>query len=175
MSPRFLRFVPLLASLACSAPDPGASTTIPSQDPTLFPPLEAAMGPSCASLDCHGRPGRNLRIYDVGGLRLSANDVSGVGKTTPDELAADRQSLLGLEPAITDQVLREKGARPDRLMVVQKARGAVAHKGNSPWPEGSAGDRCLVSYFASQLDAPACQCAALGPTMNDPTCPPLPP
>ena len=62
----------------CQTPDPDLTTELPPPgDIAPFEPLGLAMGPSCGSLDCHGQPGRNLRIYYSRGLRLSPKDISG--------------------------------------------------------------------------------------------------
>jgi hypothetical protein len=143
--------------LGCNPPDPDLTTELPPPgDLSPFEPLGLAMGPSCASLDCHGQPGRNLRLYDAHGLRLAPGDVSGEGTTTPDELLASERSVLGLEPDMTNRVLMEKGVDPQRLTLVRKARGVEVHKGGNVWPEGSDGDRCLVTWLASSTDSAAC-------------------
>lgn len=146
---------------ACSSVDPNERTKVPAPLPAaVFKPVEGAMGAGCASLDCHGQPGRNLRLYDARGLRLMSPDVSGLGVTSDAEIIADEESLLGLEPDTMALVLHEKGADPTRLSVVRKARGLEVHKGGVVWPEGSDGDVCLLSWLASNIDADACKRAA---------------
>jgi hypothetical protein len=41
-----------------------------------FESVADAMQPSCGTLDCHGQPGRNLRLYGGRGLRLDRNQRS---------------------------------------------------------------------------------------------------
>jgi hypothetical protein len=175
---RFASFVALLVGLcACSAPDSTAMVSLANpKGLNDFKPLEQAMGASCASLDCHGQPGRNLRLYDARGLRFAATDISGLGTTTPAEIAQDELSVLALEPQAIKDVLNSGGANLDSLIVVLKARGAVEHKGNAPWPEGSHGDRCLTAWLSSaKTDNGACACAVTDSSANqgdmpDPTC-----
>ncbi len=165
------RLAPLLALFAvgCSRPDPDATVPLAAlAEAESFRPLSDALGTGCASLDCHGQPGRNLRLYDARGLRLDPADSPGNGATTDAELAANHRSLVGLEPALTDTVLTEAGARPERLTVVRKARGAESHKGGSIWFPGSPGDRCLVSWLAGTLDPEACTAAATVEPIPDP-------
>ena len=46
-----------------------------------FEGVADAMQPSCATLDCHGHPQRNLRLFGERGLRLNGADTSAEGKT----------------------------------------------------------------------------------------------
>lgn len=106
----------------------------------------------CGSLDCHGAPGRNLRIYGCDGLRLDADastscdprDLGG-GPTTVPEYQATYRSILGLEPQLMSAVWSScQGAQspdggslypapdschPEVLTFVAKARGLEKHKG----------------------------------------------
>jgi len=158
MKLRYLAFASIVVAFGCTAPDPNATTELPPpRDVTSFRALDGALGPSCGSLDCHGQPGRNLRIYDVTGLRLSKDDISGVGVTTDAEILATYRSFVGLEPDLTSKVLTERGAQPERLTIVRKARASEVHEGAAVWPEGSDGDRCLTSWLASKTDVAACE------------------
>ena len=159
MIARTLSVAVLALACGCSTPDPARTTPIPAPlAPEVFRPVAAALGASCASLDCHGQTGRNLRLYDAFGLRLSSADVPGKGATTDAEILADERSLLGLEPDVIAAVIHDKGADPMRLSIVRKARGAEVHKGSVVWPAGSPGDGCLLSWLASSIDTAACGC-----------------
>jgi hypothetical protein len=117
-----------------------------------FGPLGNYLDHRCGTLDCHGQPGRNLRIWGCEGMRLDAGmipvcnkTVPGGGPTTVAEHQATYRSLVGLEPQVMTEVyagcygqLAEAGVadypppsmcHPELLTFVQKARGAEAHKG----------------------------------------------
>jgi hypothetical protein len=141
----------VVAALACG---PVQQQTIgidapPSGD---FPPVNTFLVHRCGTLDCHGQPGRNLRIWGCEGMRLDAGmipvcnrTVPGGGRTTVQEHEATYRSLVGLEPQVMSEVyagcngqLVEAGVaayppasscHPELLTFVQKARGAEAHKG----------------------------------------------
>ncbi len=117
-----------------------------------FGPLSDYLDHRCGSLDCHGQPGRNLRIWGCEGMRLDAGmvpvcnkTVPGGGRSTLQEHQETYRSLVGLEPQVMSEVyagcngqLVEAGVaayppgsscHPELLTFVQKARGAEAHKG----------------------------------------------
>jgi hypothetical protein len=116
-----------------------------------FAPLNGFLVGRCGTLDCHGQPGRNFRIWGCDGMRLDAgqqvtcvpNDAGG-GLTTIYELQATYRSMVGLEPQVMSQVYAgcygqvstgradypPPGAcHPELLTMVEKARGLEAHKG----------------------------------------------
>lgn len=155
----------LLLPVACLGPSADATTAMPPPaDVQAFTPLDTALAPSCASLDCHGQPGRNLRLYGAQGLRLAPTDVSGVGSTTQEEILANFRSFVGLEPDLTSQVLKGGGREPERLTIVRKARGTEQHVGGTVWAEGSDGDLCLTGWLASTPNLEACDRALIAAT-----------
>jgi hypothetical protein len=151
-------------SFACaSAPDDGARVAIVAPPASLFPPVGLFLEHRCGTLDCHGQPGRNLRLYGFEGLRLDPGDVPGGRATTADEIEADYQSVVGLEPEILSAVVQDGGVRPERLTLVRKARGSEHHKGGTLVVPGDVQDRCLTSWLASAVDGAACAAALLTP------------
>ncbi|MFT3771626.1 MAG: hypothetical protein QM820_39945 [Minicystis sp.] len=114
----------------------------------------------CATLDCHGSPMRNLRLYSGSGLRLSAMDVPGSIATTDAEYEASYRSLTGLEPEIMSEVVEEKGQAPERLTLLRKARGLEYHKPGAIISEGDPADRCVTTWLASAIDQEQCMTAA---------------
>lgn len=117
-----------------------------------FGPLGNYLDHRCGSLDCHGQPGRNLRIWGCEGMRLDAGmvpvcnlTVPGGGRTTVAEHQATYRSLVGLEPQVITEVYNGcngqvddagvalyppgSSCHPELLTFVQKARGVEAHKG----------------------------------------------
>lgn len=124
---------------------------------TGFEPVANALVASCGTLDCHGQMGRNLRLFGGHGLRLASSDDPGGKPTTAAEYQASYWSTVGLEPEILDQVVREDGAQPERLMLVRKARGLVKHKGGTLMQTGDALDRCLLLWLGGHPDLTLCQ------------------
>ena len=121
----------------------------------------------CGSLDCHGAIGRNMRIYSSNGLRLP-NDAGlrpGQGETTLDEITANYQSILTLEPEKTNEVL--DGADPYTLLVLKKPLELEKHKGGPAIRKGDDAERCIVSWLKEDLlnpiDKDACARAAIFP------------
>ena len=129
-------------------------------DRAVFPVVADALELRCATLDCHGAPGRNLRLHSGTGLRLEATDVPGSGSTTEAEYDASYRAIVALEPAVLDVVLAEGGARPERLTLVRKGRGAEKHAAGAVLAEGDDADRCLVSWLSRSVDEDACGRAA---------------
>ena len=163
-----------LALAACSTP-PSDSRYVPQSlpDQTSFPAVAELLVLRCGSLDCHGKVGRNLRLYGSAGLRLSPSDRPvGPCHDTPAEDEQDYESVVGLEPEVMSAVVSGGGAHPEQLTMVRKARGSEAHKGGQIWSQGDDSDRCVTSWLAGKADAKACQSgmqAAL-PTAT-PSCP----
>jgi hypothetical protein len=158
---RSLRALPILAALvACSTPkqsevDPAGP------DPATFAPVANALVARCGSLDCHGSPYRNMRLFGYAGLRLSPDaSVDKPTFATPDEVAADYDAVVGLEPEIMRDVAAAKGADAERLTLFRKAYGTEHHKGLSPIAKGDPADVCLLSWFAGAVDVASCNSVA---------------
>jgi hypothetical protein len=129
-----------------------------------FSPLNGFLVERCGTLDCHGQPGRNFRIWGCDGMRLDAGQQvtcvpsdAGGGLTTIYELQATYRSMVGLEPQTMSTVYAgcygqdtdglgdyppPNGCHPELLTMVEKARGLEAHKGgqlfclSAPCPPG---------------------------------------
>lgn len=150
-----------LAGSGCGATEPEAGRLSETQLPARaqFPFVGAAMQHRCATLDCHGQAGRNLRLYGFGGLRLSSPE-NPIGDPTADpttvsELDASYQSAIGLEPETLWRVLTQ-GADPSQLSIVRKTRGIEKHKGGQLARTGDALDRCLVLWLTGVADPIPC-------------------
>jgi hypothetical protein len=154
----------VIANVACAAsPDKNARVGIVAPDPDSFPPVSAFLDHRCGSLDCHGQVGRDLRILGHEGLRLDRADVPGGSPTTTQEIRANYDSVVGLEPEVMSAVVEEGGGRPERLTLVRKGRGTDHHKGGALVMVGDAQDRCLTSWLAGALDGDACAAAVTTP------------
>ncbi|APR82050.1 Hypothetical protein A7982_07399 [Minicystis rosea] len=129
-------------------------------DRATFPLVADALERRCATLDCHGSVGRNLRLYSGSGLRLDPMNLPGSVSTTEAEYDASYRSLVWLEPEIMSAVVSEGGAEPERLTLVRKARGTEYHKPGAVIQAGEPADRCLVSWLASKIDEEQCTLAA---------------
>ena len=109
---------------ACNAPDQGAQT-LPAGDVASFAAdIQPIMTDSCASLDCHGDPGRPLRLYAERGLRLEAalRDTP----ITQEEIAHNVGAFLGVSP----------GAVADHLALLKPLAidaGGMEHLGGDLW------------------------------------------
>jgi hypothetical protein len=143
--------------VACSMPATDARIHGKLPDRDSFDVVAQVLERHCGSLDCHGSSYRNLRLYGNDGLRLEATDRPLTPEcTTPDEIEQDYDSLVGLEPEILTAVVTSKGARPERLTFIRKARGTEDHKGGTLMKTGDDIDSCLTSWLASQVDEDAC-------------------
>ena len=146
----------------CGSAEPEAGWLSEAQLPARaqFPAVGEAMQHRCATLDCHGQVGRNLRLYGFGGLRLSTpeNPIADpvVDPTTVKELDASYQSAIGLEPEALWRVIAQ-GADPQQLSIVRKTRGIEKHKGGQLARTGDALDRCLVLWLTGKADPSPCQ------------------
>jgi len=135
---------------ACSSP-PSAGHFVPQAlpDPVTFSPVAELLVVRCGSLDCHGRVGRNLRLYGSAGLRFAASDRPLIPLCdTTDEVTQDYDSVIGLEPETMSAVA--SGADPSELTLVRKARGAEAHKGGTIWSVGDDADICLTGWLTGK-------------------------
>ncbi len=143
-----------VAASACSSPpaDDHVLYSAPARD--VFPAVGDVLGSHCGSLDCHGHPARNMRIYAYNGLRIA--DVSGTGTTTDAEYDASYQSVIAIDPEALAFVVDEGGDRPERWIVVSKGRGSEAHKGHTAMVAGEPADLCVLSWVAGALDEEAC-------------------
>jgi hypothetical protein len=156
--------VSLVALAGCSIPPSDPQYTpqdLP--DPASFPPVAQLLVVRCGSLDCHGTPARNLRLYGSAGLRWSSSDRPFVPLCdTEDEVAQDYESVVDLEPETMSAVVAAGGVAPQELTMVRKARGTESHKGGQIWTQGDDSDTCLTSWLAGQVNESACATAMAG-------------
>lgn len=157
------------SGLACSGPPKGelARKTSTRAAPGSFRSdgVTTVLERRCGSLDCHGSITRNMRIYSERGLRLPDPDggaTPGSGSTTLDEITANYQSVMTLEPETMNEVL--DGADPYKLLLVKKPLEIEKHKGGPTIKRGDDAERCLVTWLSADLSNPidkaACSRAA---------------
>ncbi len=142
----------------------------------------------CGTLDCHGQPGRPLRIYGQRGLRLpNQNGLRPVtGDTSEEEVAANYRAAVGLEPEVMNRVVAARAedtcslkGEPEtpclhHLLLVAKplscnklsshgcggGERGVEHKGGPVIAFGDDGYNCLKTWVQGITDPGACQRAA---------------
>ena len=143
--------------LACSVPSPDGRFTETTPDTASFPQVASMLVQACGSLDCHGTVARNLRLYGDTTIRYSALAVPSIDlPTTPDEVAQDYQSVVGLEPEIMSEVVAAGGADPQRLTFYRKALGLESHKGGTVIVQGDPRDVCITTWLEGHADASEC-------------------
>jgi hypothetical protein len=139
-------------------------TTILAPDQTQFTMVSPVFELRCGSLDCHGQPGRPLRIYSGLGLRLpnDAGNLPGVNATTPDEIAENYYSVIGLEPEEMSRVVAGEDP-PTDLLILAKPLMLESHKGGPAIAPGDTADLCITSWLlGAGLDTASCTAAASG-------------
>jgi len=125
-----------------------------------FEPVSEMLGARCGSLDCHGAPGRSLRLFHHYGYRRARGDVPGGDETRQEEHDANFLAVTGLEPELTAEVAANDGEGMTDLILYGKAYGLVLHKGSEILVEGTDADRCLVSWLAGRVDVERCAAAS---------------
>ncbi len=103
----------------------------------------------CATLDCHGDPGRPLRLYAETGLRAVGRDRS--LPLDADEIAQNIAAIVELDPS----------ADPDHHILVLKPlapdAGGMEHVGDTIWAARSdPGYVCLREWLAHRGTATSC-------------------
>jgi hypothetical protein len=160
---------------ACSVTQARIGVDAPPEDQFSTQGVGDYLDHRCGTLDCHGQPGRNLRIWGCFGMRLDPKDISSCitgTQTTMAEHHATYRSLVGLEPAVMSEVEQGNGANPDLLTFVRKAEGLESHKGGRLITPGDDQEKCIFSWLQSMTDPMACANAASGyPILAAPTGP----
>lgn len=137
----------LVAALAACEVDDQGEIVLPDRDAATFAAdVQPFLGSGCGSLDCHGDPGRPLRLYAVHGLRTSAA-LRGE-EITDDELTANVAALAA-------QPVERLLGKPLAL-----ATGGMKHLGGDRWADsGVAEYRCFAAWLDGDTDATACATA----------------
>jgi hypothetical protein len=142
------------ASMSCaSTPDKGRVTDVLQPDfATYRDNVDAYLARRCGTLDCHGQPGRAYRIYSREGFRLYNQDaglVSGNQPTTPDEVIANFQAIVSLEPEELSRVVAAQGA-DDALLKwiwIRKPLRLERHKGGPAMAQDDEGYKCVTAWL----------------------------
>jgi hypothetical protein len=142
----------LLATTSCgSIPDSGRYTVVLQPDYDVYQKsVDNYLRRRCGTLDCHGQPGRAYRIYGREGFRLYNEDaglISGVQPTTPEEVKANFQAIVTLEPEEMSRVIAAQGADVNRLLFLRKPLRLERHKGGPAMAEDDPGYRCVKAWL----------------------------
>ncbi len=148
---------------ACNVPASDNRIVVDAPDRATFAPVSALLEHRCGSLDCHGIAARNLRLYGFEGLRLAqdgdASRPSSQANTTDAEVNENYLSVVGLEPELMTQVVREGASNPLRLTLLRKPLGIENHKGGTLFQQGDQQMACVTSWLAGHTDAAVCASA----------------
>ena len=140
-----------LASSCASVPDSGRFTAVIGPDFEIYRVrVDTYLQRRCDTLDCHGQEGRPYRIYGFSGYRLynlDAGLVSGREPTRIEEIRANYQAIISLEPEETSRVMAEQAAEPNRLLFLRKPLRLERHKGGPAMAEDDPGYKCVVSWL----------------------------
>jgi hypothetical protein len=169
-----------LSVVACSGPPDGQKFLLQNVPPfagdagtpARFRPVNEALEVHCGTLDCHGAPARNMRLYGISGVRLDPHAIPGGApkpgqpgqppppcpdcRTSEKELLANYESLIAIQPEVLNTIVAQHGVRPERWLVITKGRGTEHHKGESRMSPGDDTDRCITSWLTGVLDEAAC-------------------
>lgn len=164
--------VGLFAVVVACASKPGGETSyeVPNREQFIGGGVSLFMERKCGALDCHGQPGRPLRIYSQLGLRLHELDGGGrdTSNTSRDERVENYRTVVGLEPEQMSQCMQSYGDCTLLLVYLKPLDiegGGVRHKGGPVLrkAEGDQGDPgwiCLQSWLRGNVDAARCSEAA---------------
>lgn len=116
----------------------------------------------CGSLDCHGDPARNLRVYGRTGLRAAGQDRPGARATTAREIDETWRSLVLVDPEGLEAA-REDASAALSWLPLAKGSGRMKHEGGVALGTDSDAEACLVSWARGALDTGACLADEFGP------------
>lgn len=139
-------------TISCaSPPDSGRVTEIIQPDYPIYRQyVDAYLQRRCGTLDCHGQSGRAYRLYGFAGFRLynvDAGLVSGQQPTTEDEIRANYQAAIALEPEEMSRVIARQGQDPNSLLLLRKPLKLERHKGGPAMAEDDDGYKCVVAWL----------------------------
>ncbi len=155
---RMLVLVAVGASLAtgvsCSgSPDKERVTDVLAPDfKTYHDNVDLYLQRRCGTLDCHGQAGRAYRMYGQSGFRLYNQDaglVSGQQPTTEQEIQANFQAIVALEPEELNRVVASQGDEDalKRWIWIRKPLRLERHKGGPAMAEDDSGYKCVLAWM----------------------------
>lgn len=153
-------FCVLVSSAAC-VPEAQGEVGLAMSDVALYGAyVHPLFEGSCASLDCHGDPGRPLRLYAETGLRIrdDLRTPPGAALTaiTEEELAANVSSIAAVDADAYDVDERFVLLKP-----LSDIGGGIHHFGGRIWAgPNDVAYRCVRSWLVNAIDDAACVEAA---------------
>jgi hypothetical protein len=161
--PLQLALITALALGACAGPSEPAQR-IKAGDAELYASyVQPYVEVGCATLDCHGDPGRALRLYSELGLRKGAELRPSALSDAVDPLAITDAELDDNRRAFAGVALATDGPKEHLALLkpLASSAGGIHHVGPTLWPSTDApGYQCLRAYLAGDADAdPADACA----------------
>lgn len=152
----------LCGNLAACDPSEGPRMTASVPSDEDFSAVSRVLELRCGSLDCHGAPARNFRIYGHFGLRHNGSDVPGGRATTEEEVMETYASIILLQPEVLHRVFTGDAAL-NEWIVFAKGQGLYEHQGGPALPPGGDAELCLVSWARGDVDVEACAGDSFGP------------
>jgi hypothetical protein len=140
-----MRLALALVLLTACGPEAG-SDPLAAPDLAAYDAIHPYLEGRCATLDCHGDPGRPLRIFSETGLRAAGVDRD--AELQPEERMANGWALVGVDP----------NADPEAHVLVLKPlaedAGGMHHVGDTVWTSvADPGYRCLLGWLRGDGDA----------------------
>jgi hypothetical protein len=155
------------SSSSCAIPSEQSGATIgslPTSKSFIGDGVSTFMEHRCAGLDCHGQPGRPLRLYSNWGMRLVAtkDGSRSAAGTTPDEQLENYRSVVGLEPENMAACFASQGAQFETFQLLKKpldiSGQGIRHKGGPVLraSESDPGWQCLYGWVSGKVDPKDC-------------------
>ena len=120
----------------CTFDDQAEVAIRPAGDETTFASqVQPILETGCATLDCHGQPGRPLRLYSTWGLRIDDSlrppagaELDDIPPITAEEIRANVRAIAGIDVGI--------GRVEDSLLLLKPLdprAGGIHHVGRIHW------------------------------------------
>jgi hypothetical protein len=167
----FRSLIGILAAGGCAANTQTTDHVMPRDAETFDKYVQPYLQDSCATLDCHGAPGRALRLYSELGLRADANLRATPIAThhepkplTPRESEANRVAFASVALAT-----HGSGAELALRKPLAAAAGGIHHQGGVHWKTRTdPGYLCLRGWLIGDIgqDLPSVCAQALEATQK---------
>ena len=145
-----------LAVAACSGPNANDKTTLVVPDESMWVPVSDVLEVRCGTLDCHGSPYRDFRLFGHYGQRASSMDVTGQGSTQDPEYHRNYLSIISIDPEAMNSLVTKHGQGFDHWIIVTKGTNAEHHKGGERMKKGDESYACLLSWITGMTDMTMC-------------------